>query len=340
MIDGAIKIYKEIKNILKKTFKLNNLNVKIFLAGSVAKKTSIDNKELDVYLLHEDNELIHKIITSINWTYTEHKAISKYITVNFNNYYIDIVPMSKNTNNTMLASLKHVAYIKKHLKYPKEVIKLKKYLIKTKLYHSVIEGGFSGYICELLLIRFTTFKNLFKKTITVLDYLKTIRDPTEPRRELFKGYTISVYNKFKLMLSLKNKSNLLNIKNLKFKLFKLNYEKSLFIKIKNIHYLLHNTGHFFEYITINASIYIICYNLLYLVKKSTLLNSKMNLKNIIENNYFFTKFNNIASCRLFCVDLTILYKMKLKIEKKEMSLVKKYIKYEYITNIANIKYII
>ena len=126
----SVLIYRELKKRLKEC--LSHYDIKIVLAGSVAKQTSIDFTELDVQVIYKlkDYSLFitelfsifenkkYKEYTSYTYNYIEHP----YITIKYlEKISIDIVPFNKfQKKGTMMASIHHLKFVKKN--FTKEML--------------------------------------------------------------------------------------------------------------------------------------------------------------------------------------------------------------------------
>lgn len=202
--DFAISVYSEFKEIY-----LNNYD--ICLAGSIAKSTSVDNKELDIFikfktlkeLQERTTELFEYVIKTFN--YEIKYQTTPYIVIYYKDLKIDLVPcLISDTEKTLVDNtILHVEYVNKHLISPFEVIKLKKLLKVYDIYGSSTElSGYSGYICELLIIKYNTLLNLIKNYTELNTDLKSLLDPTDSKRDLMKG--VSTKNKLKLIAICRN----------------------------------------------------------------------------------------------------------------------------------------
>lgn len=139
------------------------------LHGSVAHGTWISgSQDLDVFIVLEgrDRELLTRVLSLIREkiegdfmkAYAEHPYLKSVI----DGFNVDFVPCFKidpgekiisSTDRTPL----HSEYLKKYLDYEKrnEVRLLKKFVEGIGVYGAEIKvGGFSGYLCELLILRY------------------------------------------------------------------------------------------------------------------------------------------------------------------------------------------
>jgi tRNA nucleotidyltransferase (CCA-adding enzyme) len=165
--------FKRLKKVVPK-------DVEIVLCGSVAKDTYLkENLDMDIFLLFDKSYLVEQIKklglyyakkafrgfkTKIN--YAQHPYLMVYI----DGIKLDIVPSSKiqnleKINTSVDRSQLHTDFINKHLseQQKNQVRLLKKFLIAQDLYGASLKvEGFSGYLCELLILYYGSFLNLLK----------------------------------------------------------------------------------------------------------------------------------------------------------------------------------
>ncbi len=160
----------------------NGISTEAFLVGSVAKKTWLSgNADIDIFLhfpletpLEQLKEqglyLGHECIKYMAGKWEERYASHPYVTGHINGYNVDFVPCYRIENSKQLKSavdrtILHTHYIKKNLKENQinDVLLLKKFMEGVETYGSEFKtGGFAGYICELLILKYGTFKNVLK----------------------------------------------------------------------------------------------------------------------------------------------------------------------------------
>jgi tRNA nucleotidyltransferase (CCA-adding enzyme) len=235
---------KKIKELAEKTLKLTKKfakkhRAKAILAGSITRDTWLPTKkEFDVFVLFPEEmkeeemekaglEIGKKVIQKLNGElkieYAEHPYVSGLV----NGVDIDIVPCYALKSLEKIKSAVdrtpfHVKYLEKNFpsQLSKEVRLLKQFLSANSLYGADAKiEGFSGYTCELLLIKFGSFLNLIKqatkwkpgeiidleKFYTEKDYIALRRkfknqpliliDPTDKNRNT--ASALSIYNFFK-----------------------------------------------------------------------------------------------------------------------------------------------
>ncbi|MEM3422340.1 MAG: CCA tRNA nucleotidyltransferase [Candidatus Bilamarchaeaceae archaeon] len=176
----------------------------IVLAGSVAKDTALAGEgDIDIFILfkkkiskEEMKERLEKIFKkafpslSYQMNYAEHP----YIKFHYLGKKVDVVPAYKiAVGDSLLTavdrSVLHTKFILKNLKEKQkdEVRLLKKFLKTAGLYGAEIRvEGFSGYLCELLVIRYGSFlktlRNASKWQIPVIIDLKKYYKKSDYRK--------------------------------------------------------------------------------------------------------------------------------------------------------------
>jgi tRNA nucleotidyltransferase (CCA-adding enzyme) len=154
--------------------------VKPLLCGSIEKGTWLSEKsEVDLFLLFKPSlskkqlekkglELAKKIIRVMKGKYVIAYAEHPYLRGTIGKYQVDIVPCYEIANPEKIKSAVdrtpyHVKFVKANLKNPDEVRLLKQFCKANKCYGADLKTqGFSGYMCELLIIEYGSFLNLVK----------------------------------------------------------------------------------------------------------------------------------------------------------------------------------
>jgi len=175
--DSAIhKLKEKIQSEITK----RKLPVSIELVGSTAKDTYLkNNMDIDLFLVFPATfpkeeiarhalEIGRTLLEKTEESYAEHPYIRGY----FNDYKTEIVPCYKIENASQKLSAVdrtplHTSYVKKHLKesQKQEVRLLKQFLRGIGCYGAEAEvEGFSGYLCEILIIKYGSFRNLTEET--------------------------------------------------------------------------------------------------------------------------------------------------------------------------------
>lgn len=185
---------KNIQNLSDKLIDIINTNAhdkgfsaRAVLLGSVAKNTwiSSDNKEdvdIDIFIKFplstsledvkaQGLELAYYCIEKVGGTYEERYASHPYLTGVIDGYPVDLVPcydiqQSKELKSAVDRTILHTEYVRKNLKtnQEKEVRLLKRFMKMVGTYGSEFKvGGFSGYLCELLIIHYGSFLEVLQK---------------------------------------------------------------------------------------------------------------------------------------------------------------------------------
>ncbi len=184
------KIIKQLNTIIKD----EKIDSEAVLLGSIAKDTWLKGKaDIDIFLTFSLNtsqedlkkyglKIGHKCIDNLKGKCEERYASHPYVTGFIGGYSIDIVPCYKINDGDQIKSavdrtLLHTKYIKKNIskKQTDEVLLLKKFMESIETYGSESKvGGFAGYLCELLILKYDTFCAVLKaaskwKKHTIID---------------------------------------------------------------------------------------------------------------------------------------------------------------------------
>ena len=171
-------VVQELKEKLQQNVTKRELPVSIELVGSTAKDTYLKNKlDIDLFLLFPttiSKEAIARNALSIGRIFLEDTeecyAEHPYIRGYFKNYKVEIVPCYKiETASQKLSAVDrtplHTKYVKErlHESQNQEVRLFKQFLKGIGCYGAEAEiEGFSGYLCEILIISYGSFKELMK----------------------------------------------------------------------------------------------------------------------------------------------------------------------------------
>jgi tRNA nucleotidyltransferase (CCA-adding enzyme) len=198
---------KFVDSILNKINKIKGLHKKAIIAGSFARNTNLkDSKDFDIFVLYptDTNKEIFvnqslalgkEVFKGNFWekAYSQHPYIRGII----DGYKVEVVPAYDIENTSQLISAVdrtpfHLQYLLKNLKNSQkdEVRLLKYFLKKINCYGADSEFlGFSGYLCELLVLYYKSFLGVLQavsnwdfKTKIVLEenqelFLKNFDDP-------------------------------------------------------------------------------------------------------------------------------------------------------------------
>lgn len=158
----AIKIYKELKELLK-------LELKLY--GSVAKNTNIKGDyDLDIFYhtngdKYKGFEELKKALDEAGLKYYVKYSEHPYIKLIYKNYNIDLVPISTHYSSSVDRTPLHYNYvISKIDDNLRDEIRVLKLFLKTMgLYGADNKvNGFSGYLAELLIIYYRSFYKLIE----------------------------------------------------------------------------------------------------------------------------------------------------------------------------------
>lgn len=158
---------------------------KPMLAGSLTRDTWLPGKrEFDVFILFPPKldikkfekfglEVGKQVIKKMNGTFVVEYAQHPYVSGNVQGVRIDIVPAfeikdTKDLKSAVDRTPFHVRYIEKKLskQSSKEVRLLKQFLNSNGLYGADAKTeGFSGYVCELLIIKYKKFLEVLKNSM-------------------------------------------------------------------------------------------------------------------------------------------------------------------------------
>ncbi len=173
------EIVEEIKVILKNEIKKRKLPVTIQLVGSIAKDTYLQkNMDIDFFICFPtsyNKEFIAKNALSIGKSflknteesYAEHPYLRGY----YKDFYIELVPCYKIENAEQKLSAVdrtplHTKYIIDNIteSQKQEIRLLKQFLRGINCYGAEAQiQGFSGYLCEIIILFYKTFENTIKK---------------------------------------------------------------------------------------------------------------------------------------------------------------------------------
>ncbi len=147
------------------------VRARVLLVGSVAKGTNLASGDLDIFVVFSKDyrtkemeelglKIGHEVIPGGSEKYAEHPYVSGYV----GDRKIDIVPCFELTPKSRIISSVdrtplHTEYVLEKLndRGKDEVRLLKLFMKTTGVYGSEIKvSGFSGYVCELLVIKFGT----------------------------------------------------------------------------------------------------------------------------------------------------------------------------------------
>ncbi len=169
-------------SFLEESCENDNIDAKVAIVGSVAKHTALKGKsDIDIFIAFPLSEsetrlkkcglyLAHKCNDHFNGDASHHFASHPYVTSDIDGFEVDFVPCYEIEDGSQLKSavdrtILHTRYVKAHLTDEgcDQVLLLKKFMDMTGTYGSEFKvGGFAGYLCELLVIRYGSFENVLK----------------------------------------------------------------------------------------------------------------------------------------------------------------------------------
>ena len=176
-IEKVQKLSNQLVEVINESSNELNVPANAVLVGSVAKGTWLaGNADIDIlikfpldtsseYLKEYGLKIGHKCIEKMEGSSEERYASHPYVTGYIDGYYVDFVPCYDIKSSIELKSavdrtLLHTEYIKANLKDKQtdEVVLLKKFMDSVGTYGSEFRvGGFSGYLCEMLILKYGNF---------------------------------------------------------------------------------------------------------------------------------------------------------------------------------------
>lgn len=170
--DFAQKTIDNINKVLTET----GINAKAELHGSVAHGTWIKGQQdLDIFIVNEEyksrdqlQQVLDALKKGTEWVYTAAYAEHPYLKTQINGYSLDLVPCFKVENGELYSSTDrtplHTRWLSDRLHgLGDDVRLLKRFLMTLGIYGAEIKiGGFSGYLCELLIVYYRGFCNLME----------------------------------------------------------------------------------------------------------------------------------------------------------------------------------
>jgi tRNA nucleotidyltransferase (CCA-adding enzyme) len=213
--------------------------MKPMLCGSVAKDTWLSPPEIDLFMLFDESlprkkleeygldaakDIFEALGGKHRAAYSEHPYLTGLVKIDGKIYAMDVVPAyetsAQNIKSAVDRTPHHVGFILKTLDYRKgqqdEVRLLKKFSAARGCYGADLAmQGFSGYLCELLVIKFGTFLNAVEAASkwgagTVINHIgkKTeekfksegeplvVPDPVDPNRNVAAAVSVETFYRF------------------------------------------------------------------------------------------------------------------------------------------------
>lgn len=206
-------VIEELVERASKAIKALRINALPLVVGSVAKDTWLKKPDIDIFILfplaterkkleEQGLEIGRRVLPKGERKYAEHPYTSGL----YKGYAIDIVPCYKIEHPEQRLSAVdrtplHTEYVLKNLarEQKKEVRLLKQFLKGIGCYGAEAQvQGFSGYLCELLILKYKNFKKLVRevqswrapkrvelvKSKAVFDSPLVVIDPVDPSRNV------------------------------------------------------------------------------------------------------------------------------------------------------------
>ena len=181
-IDAVRETTEKVIRFINETCRDEGIDAKAYIVGSVAKKTWLSGKsDIDIfitfpyeaemdYLKEKGLYLAYKANAHFEGNASEHYASHPYLTCDIDGLEIDIVPCydlsgGKPIKSAVDRTILHTNYIKANLNNEQEdeVLLLKKFMDAVGTYGSEFKtGGFAGYLCELLILKYLTFEETLR----------------------------------------------------------------------------------------------------------------------------------------------------------------------------------
>ncbi|MCW6168632.1 MAG: CCA tRNA nucleotidyltransferase [Thermoplasmatales archaeon] len=166
---------------IKKILLREKIDAEPLVVGSVAKHTNVKGGDIDIFIVFSRSysekdigklglKIGHEVLVDGREKYAEHPYVSGTI----DGVKIDLVPCLRIEKNSKIISSVdrtplHTQYVLENLakNQADEVLLLKAFMKSVGVYGSEIKvSGFSGYICELLVIHLGTFENVIQMFAT------------------------------------------------------------------------------------------------------------------------------------------------------------------------------
>ncbi|MGZ7096241.1 MAG: CCA tRNA nucleotidyltransferase [Methanobacterium sp.] len=231
--EKVMSLSNKLINVINDIARENGIDAEAVLVGSVAKDTWLHARaDIDIFIKFplntSENDLKelglkigYKCIQKMHGKHELRFASHPYVTGFIEGYEIDFVPCYTIENADELKSavdrtILHTEYVNKKLKEEQkdEVLLLKKFMESIHTYSAEAKvGGFSGYLCELLIINYGTFVDVLetasekwspKTTIDIENYRTAkqfhepvvVIDPTDKNRNVSAALTLQKISEF------------------------------------------------------------------------------------------------------------------------------------------------
>ncbi|MDG6228591.1 MAG: CCA tRNA nucleotidyltransferase [Candidatus Thermoplasmatota archaeon] len=221
------RIIKRVTEQVNKEIKKRRIPARTELVGSTAKDTFLRTTlDVDLFLLfppETDKQYMADHTLAIGRTILENTeecyAEHPYIRGTYQGYKVELVPCYQIQHASQkLSSVDrtplHTEYVKKHIKdrQKQEVLLFKQFLHGIGCYGAEASvEGFSGYLCEILIIQFNSFKDLLSRATTwkkgeklslldekIPDFpeILIVIDPVDPTRNVASAISKETFDRF------------------------------------------------------------------------------------------------------------------------------------------------
>ena len=208
---------KEIEKIANISKKLKDKavreNVEPLIVGSVAKETNLKGADIDLFIKFNKNidlkqeglEIARKILPDGKELYAQHP----YLRGEIEGIGLDVVPCyiindSSNSISAVDRTPFHTKWVNDNIQGKEDEVRLAKQFLKGAGAYgaNAAVGGFSGYLVEILIIKYGNFKNLVKeisqwKPPVIIQEIKGVpeaammlQDPVDEKRNVSAGVTL------------------------------------------------------------------------------------------------------------------------------------------------------
>ena len=195
------------------TNKVTETNVETIVVGSIAKGTNLRGADIDLFIKFESEtnlkkeglDLARKILPNGKELYAQHP----YLRGEIDGIGIDVVPCYAITDSSKPVSAVdrtpyHTEWVNQNIQGRENDVRLAKQFLKGCGAYgaSAAIGGFSGYLVEILCIKYGSFTNLINEIATwkppvVMDKIEEaqeasimIKDPVDSSRNVAAGVTV------------------------------------------------------------------------------------------------------------------------------------------------------
>ena len=208
---------KEIEKIANISKKLKDKavreNVEPLIVGSVAKETNLKGADIDLFIKFNKNidlkqkglEIARKILPDGKELYAQHP----YLRGEIEGIGLDVVPCyiindSSNSISAVDRTPFHTKWVNDNIQGKEDEVRLAKQFLKGAGAYgaNAAVGGFSGYLVEILIIKYGNFKNLIEeisqwkppviiqKVEGVPEAAMMLQDPVDEKRNVSAGVTL------------------------------------------------------------------------------------------------------------------------------------------------------